>query len=98
MRALADPGSRTRTNVFTRLQRSYGNAAVQGLVQRYQAGETGHGGIEQRALTSPEVGMSADDASQVYFGNWLRDLSQLPPKAVPLINVLALGELIASVA
>jgi len=42
--------------------------------------------------------MSADDASQVYFGNWLRDLSQLPPKAVPLINVLALGELIASVA
>ena len=46
LRALADPGSRMRTNVFTRLQRSYGNAAVQGLVQHYQAGETGHGGID----------------------------------------------------
>jgi len=61
-------------------------------IQRYQAGDTGHGGIEARALTSPDVGMTSDQASQVYFGNWLRDLSQLPPKALPLINVLALGE------
>ena len=62
------------------------------VVQRYQAGDTGHGGIEQRALTSSAVGMSDDQASQVYFGNWLRDLSQLPPAALPLINILALGE------
>ncbi len=80
------------------LQHTVGNAAVARLVastaavQRYQAGDTGHGGIEQRALTSKAVGMTADQASGVYFGNWLRDLSQLPPKALPLINVLALGE------
>jgi hypothetical protein len=62
------------------------------IVQRYQAGDTGHGGIESRALTSTPVGMSSDQASQVYFGNWLRDLSQLPSVALPLINILAMGE------
>ncbi len=61
-----------------------------GRLWRYQAGEAGHGGIEQEALTS--VGFSAQEARSVYFGNWLRDLSQLPPKALPLINILALGE------
>ncbi len=59
-------------------------------LQRYQAGDTGHGGIEKEALTG--VGFSADDASQIYFGNWLRDLSQVPPSVLPLINIVALGE------
>ena len=59
-------------------------------VRRYQAGDEGHGGIEQNALT--KAGFTAKEARSVYFGNWLRDLSQLPPKALPLINILALGE------
>jgi hypothetical protein len=59
-------------------------------VQRYQAGDTGHGGIEEKAFTA--VGFSADEASQIYFGNWLRDLSQVPTWAFPAINVVALGE------
>ncbi len=59
-------------------------------IQRFQAGETGHGGIEQTALT--RAGFTADEASKVYFGNWLRDLSQVPTWVFPLINIVALGE------
>lgn len=62
----------------------------QRTLRRYQAGEAGHGGIEQQALT--RAGFTAQQARSVYFGNWLRDLSQLPPKAFPLVNILALGE------
>ncbi|WP_052890467.1 eCIS core domain-containing protein [Thermogemmatispora carboxidivorans] len=65
-------------------------SAARGRLWRYQAGEAGHGGIEEEALTA--VGFSHQEARSVYFGNWLRDLSQLPPKALPLINILALGE------
>ena len=62
------------------------------IVLRYQAGERGHGGIEQRALTT--VGFSAGEARGVYLGNWLRDLSQLPkhPAVLLLIRILAMGE------
>ena len=60
------------------------------VLRRYQAGAAGHGGIEQEALTG--AGFTAQEARSVYFGNWLRDLSQVPPKALPLINILALGE------
>jgi hypothetical protein len=64
--------------------------AARGRLWRYQAGEAGHGGIEEEALTA--VGFSHQEARSVYFGNWLRDLSQLPPKALLLIQILALGE------
>jgi hypothetical protein len=62
----------------------------QRTLRRYQAGEAGHGGIEQQALTS--AGFTAQQARSVYFGNWLRDLSQIPPGAFQLVNILALGE------
>ncbi len=62
----------------------------QRTLRRYQAGDAGHGGIEQQALTS--AGFTAQQARSVYFGNWLRDLSQIPPGAFLLVNMLALGE------
>lgn len=67
-------------------------------IQRFQAGDTGHGGIEKEALTGGGTGLPAnlqftsDEVSKVYIGNWLRDLSQLPSKAFFLVNILALGE------
>jgi hypothetical protein len=67
-------------------------------VQRFQAGETGHGGIEEKALTGTATGLPANlqfssaEVSKIYLGNWLRDLSQLPTWVLPLINILALGE------
>ena len=51
-------------------------------IQRYAAGEAGHGEIEQTAL--PKVGFSEQETSQVYFGNWLRDFSQLNSSGSPL--------------
>ena len=85
-----------------RLQRTAGNAAVARLVServapapvvaRYQAGESGHGGIEEPALRA--AGFSAGETHSAYAGNWLRDLSQLP-KVAPatyLIRLLSLGE------
>jgi hypothetical protein len=86
------------------LQHSAGNAAVARLVrgraaqpqvQRYQAGEEGHGGIEAEALGPGPggAGLSADEARQVYMGNWMRDLSQLnSPAMLPIIRILAAGE------
>ncbi|HET9648930.1 MAG TPA: HET-C-related protein [Microlunatus sp.] len=72
-----------------RLQALAGNRSVQRalapsapVIQRYQAGEEGHGGIEQRALTS--VGFSDAEAGQIYFGNWLRDFSQLNSSGNPM--------------
>ncbi|MBE3565043.1 MAG: DUF4157 domain-containing protein [Thermogemmatispora sp.] len=65
-------------------------SATRGRLWRYQAGEAGHGGIEEEALTA--VGFSYQDARSVYFGNWLRDLSQIPPKGLRLIQILTLGE------
>ncbi len=84
--------TRERSTQSSPHQQSPASTQTTALVQRYQAGDEGHGGIEHRAFTSSSVGMTDDQASQVYFGNWLRDLSQLPPKAFPLINILALGE------
>ncbi len=73
-----------------RLQALVGNRSVQRalasrpapVIQRYQAGEEGHGGIEQRALTA--VGFSDTEAGQIYFGNWLRDFSQLNGSGNPM--------------
>lgn len=73
-----------------RLQALAGNRSVQRaltphpapVIQRYQAGDEGHGGIEQRALTA--VGFSDAEAGQIYFGNWLRDFSQLNGSGNPL--------------
>lgn len=73
------------------------------LIQRFQAGDTGHGGIEKNALK--RAGYSDEDVSKIYFGNWLRDFSQLAvaptgllskhflsPAVMSLINTLSLGE------
>jgi hypothetical protein len=63
------------------------------VVQRYQAGEEGHGGIEAAALGPGGAGLSPDEARQVYSGNWLRDLSQLnSPAMLPIIRILYAGE------
>lgn len=61
-------------------------------IQRFQAGDYGHGGIEKEALTGQ---FSPDEVSKIYFGNWLRDLSQVmavSPNLFKLVDILALGE------
>jgi len=62
------------------------------IVQRYLAGTKGHGGIEEEALQ--EAGLSPVDAKLAYYGNWLRDLSQIGDGSAmhELIRVLATGE------
>ncbi len=91
VRDAADPIS-----AVTWLQRSAGNQAVLSMlrtappppppitIQRYQAGEQGHGGIEERALTS--IGFSDVEVSEIYFGNWLRDFSQLNSSGDPMAH------------
>jgi len=59
------------------------------VVQRYLAGSEGHGGIEEEALH--EAGLSPREAKLAYYGNWLRDLSQIPGMR-GLIRILAAGE------
>ena len=96
-RTMAGTGDATeaiqRTATMTPTSSSSGIA-----IQRFQAGETGHGGIEERALTGESTGLpkelqfTPDEVSKIYIGNWLRDLSQLPPSAFQLVNMLALGE------
>ena len=67
-------------------------------VQRYQAGEPGHGGIEAEALHQAGFGgtMTGGEIGSVYFGNWMRDFSQIgnahDPKLLAVLNVLAMGE------
>lgn len=62
------------------------------IVQRYLAGSEGHGGIEEDALH--EAGLSRPDAKLAYYGNWLRDLSQIDDgEAIhEIIRILATGE------
>ena len=85
----APPDEETIQRQTTRQKLSF---VSESTIQRYQAGEKGHGGIEQSALVA--AGFTPDEAAQTYLGNWLRDFSQLKDKkgAVPLINILALGE------
>ena len=67
-------------------------------VQRFQAGEYGHGGIEQDALQALHFSgsMTEGEIGAVYFGNWLRDFSQMGTVKTPVImkvlNVLSMGE------
>ena len=63
-----------------------------GIVQRYLAGSLGHGGVEEDALQ--QAGLPAAEAKLAYYGNWLRDLSQIGDnRAVhELIRILATGE------
>ena len=67
-------------------------------VQRYQAGETGHGGIEEEALLAAGFGgtMTTGDIGKVYLGNWMRDFSQIgdphDPRILTILNILSLGE------
>ena len=63
-----------------------------GMVQRYLAGSEGHGGIEEDALQ--EAGLSRPEAKLAYYGNWLRDLSQIGDgQAIhEIIRILATGE------
>jgi hypothetical protein len=80
----------------TRLRPAPPPQATCAAVQRYQAGESGHGGIEDEALRA--AGFSGDmgsgDIGAVYFGNWARDLSQLSHNAAffQVIDTLAWGE------
>ena len=62
------------------------------MLMRYQAGSSGHGGIEQRALSA--AGFSGTEVKAIYAGNWLRDLSQLPQNIAltTLIRILSMGE------
>jgi hypothetical protein len=67
-----------------------------GTPQRFLAGEEGHQGIEEAALE--KAGLSKDEAHETYFGNWMRDFSQLLPTEGSnalrreFIKVLATGE------
>jgi len=65
---------RVVAGLHTRSAESQSKPATQPIVQRYQAGVTGHEG-ETEALR--EIGFSEDDAEKAYIGNWLRDFSQL---------------------
>src|SRR5438128_3569831 len=73
-------------------------AAEAPTVQRYQAGEPGHGGIEAEALHQAGFGgtMTGGEIGSIYFGNWMRDFSQIgnahDPKMLAVLNVLAMGE------
>ncbi|HEU5003849.1 MAG TPA: DUF4157 domain-containing protein [Actinomycetota bacterium] len=68
------------------------------VVQRFLAGDEGHGGIEEPALEA--AGFTKDEAKLTYYGNWLRDFSQLLHADQPegqqaifeLIRILATGE------
>jgi len=60
------------------------------VIQRYQAGESGHGSIEKKGLIL--AGFTADEAADAYLGNWMRDLSQLGPDMFPLVELLGMGE------
>ncbi len=67
-----------------------------GTVQRFLAGEEGHGGIEESALK--EAGFSGAEAHETYYGNWLRDWSQIRTDdwtseiRLEFIKVIATGE------
>jgi hypothetical protein len=60
------------------------------VIQRYQAGESGHGSIEKKGLML--AGFTAEEAAEAYLGNWMRDLSQLGPDMFPLVELLGMGE------
>ncbi len=62
------------------------------VIQRYQAGDSGHGGIEIAALKG--AGFSDNEATKAYLGNWMRDISQLTdsPWKAKLVQLLTLGE------
>ena len=82
----------------TRLAPDEAAAAEAPTIQRYQAGEPGHGGIEAEALHQAGFGgtMTGGEIGSIYFGNWMRDFSQIgnahDPKMLAVLNVLAMGE------
>jgi Heterokaryon incompatibility protein Het-C len=88
--------SRPMPSPLMRLPSATPSAAFPRALQRYQAGEMGHGGIEAEALAA--AGFSGDmgsgEVGAVYFGNWARDLSQLShnPAVQEIIQTLAWGE------
>ena len=72
-------------------------------IQRFEQGEFGHGGIEKRGLAKAEFKgeMGEGEIGQIYFGNWLRDWSQVSPGSTSpatnflvgkLLNILSWGE------
>lgn len=75
--------------------------AANAPVQRYQQGEEGHGALTETDLR--QAGFGDDGGTQnsgligaVYFGNWLRDFSQVgttrSPILLNLLNIIAVGE------
>ncbi|MEH1854129.1 MAG: HET-C-related protein [Nostoc sp.] len=78
-------------NALTPLVQQMGDAlANRKVIQRYQAGESGHASIEKKGLIL--AGFTADEAADAYLGNWMRDLSQLGPDMFPLVELLGMGE------
>ncbi|NWF70301.1 MAG: hypothetical protein HXY40_14540 [Chloroflexi bacterium] len=88
------------------LQRTVGNRVVSRLlapvpaapaprIQRFQAGDSGHAAIERDALA---IQFSDEEINQTYYGNWLRDFSQLGglarqfPPLLDVLNLLAYSE------
>jgi hypothetical protein len=78
-----------------------GNVArpARAALARYMQGEAGHGGIEEAALGKLFTGLDGTQSwKSVYFGNWLRDWSQIGESGerstglMDLLNILALGE------
>ncbi|HEY4348415.1 MAG TPA: HET-C-related protein [Gaiellaceae bacterium] len=76
---------------------------VKPVLMRYQAGERGHGGIEEEGLRAAGFGgdMSSGEIGKVYLGNWMRDWSQVPPGpaksrlhtgVMAILSVLSMGE------
>ena len=98
-RAAAVVSGRARATSIP-LARAAGTARARGgppAIQRFLAGEWGHGGVEETALQ--EAGYSKQEAEEAYFGNWLRDFSQqmdkdspTDPDTLEMIRLLAVGE------
>jgi hypothetical protein len=78
----------------TAVSANAGPARVSGhssAIQRFQFGERGHGGIEERGLKKAhfEGDMGKGEIGAIYFGNWLRDWSQVSPGVKsPIVNAL----------
>jgi len=69
-----------------------------GKLRRYQAGEAGHGSIEEEALHAAGFhgDMTHGEIGAVYLGNWMRDWSQIGdphnPWVLRVLNILSMGE------
>jgi hypothetical protein len=75
-----------------------GPGASPTVVQRFEAGPRGHGGIEEEALRQAgfQGSLGEGEIGAVYFGNWLRDFSQIGDARHTwwlrqVLNILSMG-------